>query len=193
MSRTRILDDTIGDPIVGQYYMVPAIWYRFFEKVAWWPVLGSAHEDAELLRFPDIHYHHDWRFTPTNGYKKARETLYSLLTPDAQMFAWPLFQRGLPVPAETTLKRFKCKRAIQMPEEVRSPERFGVVQKHFAGRPVAEGPRGLICPHRGAPLHHISPDENGVVTCLLHGLRICTRTRRVLAASPGNPSAEART
>lgn len=174
------LENTIGDPIVGKYYLVPAIWYKFFERVTWWPVLGPPHEDGELLEFPYQHYHHDWRFTPWCGYNRARDG-YGRFSADARPFAWPLMRHGEPVPEFPTLKRLQCKRRMKMPAELTKPgQGFSVVQKHFAGHTVKEGPHGLICPHRGAPLHTISPDEDGVVTCLLHGLRICTRTRTVL-------------
>ncbi len=37
------------------------------------------------------------------------------------------------------------------------------------------GPR-MICPHQGADLSGLPPDENGTITCPLHGLRWCSRT-----------------
>ena len=43
---------------------------------------------------------------------------------------------------------------------------------------------GHIRPHQGTDLTGIVPDDDGVVTCPLHGLRWCARTGRIVAARP---------
>ena len=44
---------------------------------------------------------------------------------------------------------------------------------------------GHICPHQGTDLTGIVPDDAGVVTCPLHGLRWCARTSRIIEDTPG--------
>lgn len=45
-----------------------------------------------------------------------------------------------------------------------------------AGMTARRGEHGLICPHRNYPLGNVRPDADGILTCPLHGLRICSRT-----------------
>ena len=40
-------------------------------SVAWWPVAGEEHEDGELLRFPLLHVHVDWRFVSDEQLRRA--------------------------------------------------------------------------------------------------------------------------
>lgn len=69
---------------------------------------------------------------------------------------------------------------LTVPTMLRTVLPFDKVSEFYAGRPVLEGPRGLVCPHRGAELHTLEPNADGVVVCPLHGLHICTVTRRVM-------------
>lgn len=173
-----------GPPIVGKRYSVPAIYYPFCGKVAWWPVMGPRHEDAALIKFSAQHYHMDWRFAPARAVSMATGRVgrwRSLRSIGIGPYGTPLCTRDVPVPIETTMRVMMCKRLI-VPTMLRTVLPFDKVSEFYAGRPALEGPRGLVCPHRGAELHTLEPNADGVVVCPLHGLHICTVTRRVLPA-----------
>lgn len=36
------------------------------------------------------------------------------------------------------------------------------------------------CPHRGFDLSQVAPDENGVITCPLHGLKFDSKTKKIM-------------
>lgn len=172
-----------GPPIVGKSYLVPAIHYPFHGKVAWWAVMGPRHEDKELLGFSDDHYHMDWRFASAWAVDRALGQIMRHLHVDigSGPYGVPLCTRKKPVPLLPLFKPMVCKR-VTVPTMLRTLRPFDKVSEFYAGRPVFEGPRGLVCPHRGAELHTLEPNADGVVVCPLHGLHICTVTRRVMPA-----------
>lgn len=47
---------------VGKFYSVPTAFGLFGYKYDWWPVLGPMHDDIEVIGFPYVHYHYDFRF-----------------------------------------------------------------------------------------------------------------------------------
>ena len=47
---------------------------------------------------------------------------------------------------------------------------FMALRAAFIGRCWIETEHGPVCPHRGAPLGSVKPDDRGHVYCPLHGL-----------------------
>ena len=44
--------------------------------------------------------------------------------------------------------------------------------------------KGTMCPHRGIDLSGITPDDAGVITCPLHGLRWLSSTGNIVMPAP---------
>lgn len=198
---------------VGREYMVPCV-TRFprasdgldvntTERVV--PIFGPRHEDADIIKFPDEHWHYDLRFLSSEiidglmvqvaivhgerlGIGKVRtmsgkflENLVNSIPvasrPSYAMLAVvPLLNVREP---ETELRRLPCLR--EMPSY---PSRIGGTLMHFV-RQLENAyvshrkPDCQTCPHRGMPLRGL-PVSRGVVTCPGHGLRFKVGTGRLV-------------
>lgn len=169
-------------PVPGRYYMVPAVFFTWFGRETWWPVLGPMHTDAEHLQFPHRHYHIDARFVTA---RMARALgFYDEI--DVASQSYPLAQRHgstdeLPK-GRPLLRRMRC-RTNDYPYHHHG-------QPNIAGLRLAYGDEGpdrraepirladgrILCPHRKVDLSSFAPDGDGVVTCPLHGLMVqCER------------------
>lgn len=157
---------------VGKFYNVPCVLGEWGNrsKRAWWPVMGSQHEDKDIIGFPHQHYHIDWRFVArpqTDWFQAAVSALadnplaYNYNLP---LMTWHLNEHGLPAPV---LRRRKCQRPHALPWDLRRITWMPKLEAAYKGCKLA---KGHICPHRGFDLSH-EPVVNGVVTCPLHGLR----------------------
>ena len=197
-SSLQHVDDLTAPPIVGQRYRVPTVRWEIEGILATWPVRGARHEDAEYLRFKPQHFHIDARFV-TGRARAALMRRYArhegakgldadgLL--DLAVGGIVLQERrevGLLLP-EPIERRLICHRAEQG-----HPTAFSLTYPAFRNLHAAyEGKRCgrnaagmLVCPHKGAALGGLAPDENGRVVCPLHGLAIDTRDGRVVRAMP---------
>lgn len=168
-------------PVVGRFYMVPAIFYRWNGKDGHWPVVGPLHEDREFFAFSLLHYHVDLRFLTASQWKLAtrngyRRSLSSVVASDAEHAAGsqPLAHLDLPIPrGRPRLIRRRCRlntRAYAFPNEPpiqRLNEHFGA-----PAEPIRLRDGRILCPHRKADLSTYKPDKNGIITCPLHGLRV---------------------
>jgi hypothetical protein len=155
------VDRLTAPPVVGRFYLVPCVRGEWNSKVAWWPVAGGIHNDAEFFAFKEDHYHLDPRFMTDADLDRG--------DPEKHPLSW---RPALGPLAETpTLLRRKCKRAGVMYRHGHRPEAQGL-RATFAGRTCARNAQGLICPHRHYGLGSIAPNENGIITCPLHGLMI---------------------
>lgn len=156
------VDRLKGAPVVGEFYLVPIIHGKWYDRVADFPVIGHRHNDIEFFDFEREHYHLDFRFFRGTGFKYAST---------APLHAHEGFPLGKPV-----LKRRKCLRDQHIfdgPSYIMSPFR-----KSFAGQQCAKGKRGWVCPHRHIALGS-TPAIDGIITCPLHGLRIEAETGKV--------------
>lgn len=174
---------------IGKMYFVPCLFIApdrrpwWMPKDGWVPTIGPKHSDAEHLEFPHEHYHIDWRFVGTVGFRliSAHKSAVhgSVITSDFVPYR---------IDGKTELKRRMCKRA--MPE---FPARLTRLYKMADGRQDARWaaleqaqreacPKlkpGNICPHRGIDLTpFIKPD--GTVICPGHGLMWDTKTGDLL-------------
>ncbi len=188
-------------PIVGRRYLRPCVrtdWPRTLPK--WVPVVGTVHEDAEHIGADFLHLHVDYRFLCQRDrqHSRPRARVNEDLDGVNPVFIIPI---SVVVPADTG-------KAITIADALGSnhptEEWLSVRRRPYLG-PYPEYPQvkrtwwrsvltaayadhqlidGHICPHRGTDLTGIVPDDDGVVTCPLHGLRWCVRTGRIVAATP---------
>lgn len=161
---------------IGKFYQVPCVRGQWHHLNRDWPVMGSLHEDGEVIGFKQMHYHIDWRFVARPWIDEFSAALKGLAEPISHNYIVPLITwrrmnpAGLPEP---TMRRRKCHRAHSLPWE----------SAHIQGRKDWWGPKleaayagcklgpGRICPHRGYDLSHEPVNDQGVVTCPCHGLR----------------------
>lgn len=164
-----------SDVVVGCYYMVPTI--RRSDKLEETPqhprvvpVLGTLHEDVEVIGFKDRHWHPDRRFIsqewldyawnhwgniftpcPTHTYSPGR-----LRVPESD---WPLWFDNGP-------RKMKCKRLVDSAS-------FPVVtwHKQLETKYKDNRLRNMICPHRGISCVGVKAEADGGVVCPGHGLK----------------------
>jgi len=119
------------------------------------PVINHPHNDKENGQM-EIHYHTDYRFVKfnENGYVKMKHSLHKFANK-------PRTQLGIDGELEYFI--------------------LPVLNENF----MVITPVGLIgktklkhkciykgkCPHRGYDLSQVPPNENGIITCPLHGLK----------------------
>lgn len=172
-----LLSELREPPVVGRFYMVPVIEdYAWCGRIDAWPVIGPLHTDADFFKFTDPHYHIDARFMTARQETTAASMRHGA-TLEGAVGSYPLSNRyrslpkGLPV-----LRRRKCRRASYSNACTARPEVMAL-QEHFGTAPAAiVRPDGkLLCPHRKADLSQFPADADGIVTCPLHGLRVCVR------------------
>lgn len=183
-------------PVVGRFYLVPTVRWRWHGWVREWPVFLPRHSDVELLNFPHAHYHIDPRFVDAGVWR-------SLETWEVSRRAFGALQRAPLVrnrrgtyacgaPPEPTWRRRQCRRIGGVARSCAAtgvlPFLFGdhagvrAIRAHFAGQVCARNRAGWVCPHRHAALGSLTPDVEGVITCPLHGLRIRAADGVVLPA-----------
>lgn len=162
----------VDSPVMGKSYWVPCVfaekWYD--QKNVWIPVLGPLHEDAEIIKFPEEHWHIDWRFVSQRLWKKVR------------------VPAGTVISAKFTTLKVEMKRRKCLREEPYYPA-LGSRRCSGSGRPTwgeeleqkhaAARVKCLRCPHRNLPLDPASVDVNGLVQCRGHGLRWHLRTGKL--------------
>lgn len=150
---------------IGRYYRVPAVlvndWWGFN---GWLPVIGPMHEDAEIVNFPWLHFHIDWRFAATEVWKCWRDhrvpgghLAMPIQCPDRD--GSRVINRG-PEP-----RLMKYKRATDAFPQVHVSWR-AVLQRKFACAKLVNG----VCPHRGIPVSAMHR-EGDILTCPGHGLQ----------------------
>lgn len=160
---TPRLSDLTGPPEIGRVYWVPTVRGTWHNETRNWPVIGPKHHDRAELDFPWLHYHIDPRFIA------GREAdLKAFLASPLPEYG-EINQGGLGAPV---LRRRKCHRHIAWPfEDTRSL--LGPFACKWEGRRAERSPRGgWICPHRAVDLSDRAPDDDGLIICPLHGLRI---------------------
>lgn len=202
MSGLERITQLSAPPVVGRRYLVPTVAYPWL--CSWnersiaaatrpWPVFLPKHEDAEHLNFPHQHYHVDPRFL--NKADARRAAAYHVAPPAPDLKAgleytaqrMPLYIRGRDDHPPVVWMARRCFRS-----EI--TYRFGgypTIQKlrdHYHGQQCAKGRSGWVCPHKRYPLGSIAADENGILTCPLHGLQIDSKTGHVVGGLRSAPA-----
>ena len=181
---------------LGKYYDVPHVRAVFMEPIwtpatpEWWPVIGPMHEDAEIINFSANHYHVDMRFmtqaqylkgVPAGGVSSPCHRIFSEVIVNVWPDGWntqvALSEIGdhadiIPVESYYRLQRRRFQRDYER-YPVHLPRWLADLHRAHKDRQLKDN---MICPHRGADLSNIAPDEDGIITCPLHGLRWCAAT-----------------
>ena len=188
-------------PVVGTFYRRPCVRAHWLtNQVRWLPILGPVHSDPEHIGADFQHIHIDFRFLNA----EIRQSLdrHLLNSPDDffhhRVYSTPISYvtpRGYEEPVdldEVHLLHIDPEswislrpRKYQGPYPVYPYENAHWLQdlsEAYAERTLIDG---HICPHRGTNLTGILPDDDGVVTCPLHGLRWCTRTGQIVVHTLG--------
>ncbi len=164
---------------LGKFYSVPTVFGLFGYKWDHWPVLGQMHNDIEIIGFPFVHYHYDFRFFNAAQWVFALQ--YTMDKPNAMVMSYD------PIIPETKLNPVIFRRRKYYREYPEFPS--------VNGRPVSWLPRlaekykdaimkDLICPHKGASLRGLPIDGAGCITCPLHGLKWNIETGSLVCNSP---------
>lgn len=165
------------DYVIGRRYLVQAVLANSFYglKNIWIPVIGPRHEDAEVIRFPHLHWHIDWRF--------ASQRLYRMVhfrpsgTPYGIVLSCPDAVGDKVVIEGPILRRMVCKRDL-----VQYPHSYATWGNALREHMRQRGCDALVngkCPHRGIPAEAMIRDGD-VLTCPGHGLRFSATTGALL-------------
>ena len=167
-----------GAPVVGRYYMVPAIWQARHPPgltdygAMWWPITGPLHNDQQFFEFKHDHYHVDIRFLGTRHIRRMGYTGWLAESPLEAELARPVhaFVGGPPLP-KPELRKMRCRR-LSVTYPYATSKQVRAVNDHFKGCSALANAKGhRYCPHQKARIDQIPPDADGIVTCPLHGLR----------------------
>jgi hypothetical protein len=142
---------------VGKFYRIPTVKVMYNFVFSIWPVLGTWHEDAEMINFPDYHYHFDARFLTE---RQAEVVDDNAIRPGEGVFKNVVLYEA----SEIVVRLRKCRRIYAKYPAARVPW-MGALEAEY-GRNVL---KSAVCPHRRTPLDGLQV-ENGCVTCPLHGL-----------------------
>lgn len=179
LQRTPLLADLREPPVPGKFYMVPVVEAKWHGIKGVFPVRGPLHHDRDFFNFPYVHFHVDYHFVAEGPLARVWETAtrpVPFLPSDTVTQASPLhFGLKTRVPR---LARRKCRR-LDGPctgLEIGFGKKFQPFVDAYAGKPAIRRPDGrLLCPHRKVDLSQQPVDADGMVTCPLHGLRVCVR------------------
>lgn len=162
---------------VGKFYAVQCVHGAFYREIGWWPVMGEAHRDIEIVNFPWLHYHIDWRFVNERTYRRyvsldprgeaagAFATPLMLMPEDDKPFSRVRRMEDAASEIRARPQRLKCKRQLPSYPHGAAPW-MARLSEHYEGACLKRN----VCPHRGYDLSR-EPVVDGVVTCPLHGLR----------------------
>ena len=185
------------EPAIGAFYRRPCVRAHWpTTQIHWLPVLGPIHSDREHIKADFQHLHVDYRFLNL----EIRRSLDDLIDDCGDIrcinrvysrtisHVWP---RGHDEPVELNkihpMEIHPSSWISVRPRKYQGPYPpypyenvpwLHELSQAYAERTLIEG---TICPHRGTDLAGFVPDDDGVVTCPLHGLRWCVGTGRIVA------------
>lgn len=199
-AQTKLPDN----PVPGETYMVPCVrstWPRaFFGKdsiIRWIPVIGGAHSDAGPIGFDPFHWHADYRFIDLDELAQIDTGHRGDVSAIRQIALESPIPEVVPEPLpgeEEKSYRVQDQALLGMDQERYFRIRPAVYRQHlpagferrFTWLPeLTQQMRNCRldetrrCPHQQADLSGIAPDEDGIITCPLHGLRWDTGTGQV--------------
>lgn len=156
----RITDIIESKLIPDETYLVPhvkVIHTDPFNKSAdkYYPVYPHLHNDAENgQEIP--HYHIDHRIATTNAVQAIR--------------------------IEVGTKGYTVSKIEYLPAKFLGHKHGEVTSVNLLSNSImnVKNLNRNRCPHRGYDLSKIVPDENDVITCPLHSLKICKHTNKIL-------------
>lgn len=171
--------------VIGRRYVVPAVLANRFYGLSdiWIPVIGPRHEDSEVIRFPHMHWHIDWRFAPSKLWNRFHHrpsaARYGIVLNCPNMDGDRVVIEG-PQP-----RRMTCKRDLP-PYPHKYAQWSEALREHMRQRGCDALVNGR-CPHRGVPAESMIRDGD-VLTCPAHGLQFSATTGLLLASAPSEAS-----
>ena len=160
---------------IGRYYSVPTVTGNLSSVRRDWPVFSDKHEDREIIGFPHMHYHIDWRFVSRRAigeigrYRWRRiEHLYGLVLHEG-----PMNEDNLPA---SVMRRRKYRGTF---EDVLGAFPQAKWLDKLASTYATCRLKNMTCPHRNISLANCQV-VNGIVTCPGHGLRWNVETGKVV-------------
>lgn len=152
---------------IGGMYRVPCIETKISGLSSLWPILGSWHDDVDVIGFKDKHFHVDARFLNQRqwlamaNHVNGEDSVFSTVIIDSEID--PLGS------VENRLRkcRRKCRREWPQYPHTR-PRWLPKLEQAYRYKKIDSR---LVCPHRGTSFQGLKADEAGCVTCPLHGLR----------------------
>jgi hypothetical protein len=179
------LSDLREPPVAGRFYLVPFVRFTYLGHLDRWPVIGPMHTDLRHFNFPEPHYHVDARFLTARQVARvkafARFTTFDGLSEDKTLAGivggHPLAKRrreevALPKHRPSLMRR-KCRSAVALHVHgARNPVKALRADYTDPAMPITKADGRQLCPHRKVDLSSFPPDEHGIVTCPLHGLRV---------------------
>ena len=179
--------------LAGLRDRVPCVFGRWLscKSPRWWPVLPSPlHNDIEHLRFPAWHFHVDGRYLTDaqNAMALKFNGRHSAKFPNHPMYTYPLVTFVRPQTweactaganadmVEVTAFLRHCRRTRLLLQRRQMPQTPNYSTSRtflnlFAAHPDPVAVDGR-CPHKGADLAGLPCNNDGTVTCPLHGLRV---------------------
>lgn len=160
---------------VGRCYSVPCVQltasWHFARKGAWIPVLLPKHEDSEVIDFPYVHYHVDWRFASDAQLGKPNPHPFAvvLMIPKNIPYRsyWP--DTTPEFRDEIVYRSLLCKRELPTWPHLVTPW-IGKLQEEYADKKVTICGK---CPHRGVDLSTIEPRVIDLGTAHPRCIKIC--------------------
>lgn len=169
--------------LIGQYYEVPVVIIPKNQNWTFWgmktvPVIGPAHNDDKLLNVNvGPHIHIDWRFAPSPSIKRIMHVI-NTNAPSFKEFEAEQYILGRVLAFHDFLiygtARLRCKR--DLPSYPKGVKFSPLLNQKYANVKFSG-----VCPHWGVDLSRIKPDNEGCITCPLHGLRFNLQTGRLAA------------
>ncbi len=167
----RFVDFLAANPspvnvVAGKYYSVPCAEWPFKTKnyhPQFVPLLGTVHEDRDIIKFNPWHIHVDTRFVtiqPNQEETRALARPFCLTSTFSSNDM--LFKEAS---ANLAVRRMKARRA-NPPEWQRNLSWLLALESAYANANAACG----VCPHRQIPLSAGRDMGGGVTQCPGHGL-----------------------
>lgn len=119
------------------------------------PVLGGFHDDAEIINFPYLHIHIDFRFLNVDYSRFVTRNHLNLMT--------YVLVAEIPDKVKVVLKRRKCRHQTR---KFPKTDFAAKLEEAFEGKKAV----GAICPHRGLRLSDGHKTKTGDIICAGHGL-----------------------
>lgn len=159
----------------------------------WWPIVGPQHDDKEIIGFDYKHAHIDYRYLDEvqkdvldsfpysmPGVHPVFFHIITVVRPDTGSYVDPITRlyapdgvmlRQLPSPSIPKNSYLRVLPKVQIQNYPTYPysrmEWHAELEEWYANERIDSG---MICPHRGASLKGLEPDDHGNITCPLHGL-----------------------
>lgn len=166
------VDEVVGLLIEGKHYLVPTIVGSIggTGPMQSHPIIGPRHYDVEFFGVHVPHYHLDLRFVLSESRSNNNHSVAAGRQRDGSL-------------PPVVYKKMKCTAACVVLSNVtgNEPGAYEQLVEHFRGAQCGGSAKtGWVCPHKGMPLASQYIDPKWIITCPGHGLKIDSRTGKVV-------------